>query len=466
MPWRRKLAAMGALVAVTGGFAFFAALFSLTSFMHVFMPLAALLAVGWSLAIMSLDRYFVMAIRRDTSRGRTVLLTLPRVAIAVIAGAVVATPITLWLFGAEVTRLAEEEKVQSIRTGQLLLSRKYAEVPELERRVLALGTAGVVAGSSLGSNSAYSSLRQESARLQEQEQAAWAAASAERGGYGGTHHAGAGPIYEEKQRAAEKLGAEARAAEQKANELRVSILSEERQRASETAGYDNRERASLESLLAQLRKERAAGESVIADSRKAPIGLADRLDALTNLGRQHAAVGTFSRLIGLLILLIDSAPALAKLLMVLGPPSLYEQEVERADAAVAEENEHTRNTELEAHKLDCDRQFDIHYRRAAAEATKIDACRPVIEAEAADAGWRETIARTMKSLVAGEERRVDRYIELHNARADEEFEHRLRDAQRPPRATEAPRAPAPPTPGRETGMRRRRYPGRPWGRRR
>ena len=130
---RRKLAAMGALVAVTGGFAFFAALFSLTNFMHVFMPLAALLAVGWSLAIMSLDRYFVMAIRRDTSRGRTVLLTLPRVAIAVIAGAVVATPITLWLFGAEVTRLAEEEKVQSIRTGQLLLSRKYAEVPEARK---------------------------------------------------------------------------------------------------------------------------------------------------------------------------------------------------------------------------------------------------------------------------------------------------------------------------------------------
>jgi hypothetical protein len=291
-------------------------------------------------------------------------------------------------------------------------------------------------------------LQREADRLHEQERGARAAATAERGGYGGTHKAGAGPAYEEKRADAERLGREVRAAQEKADSLRATILREEQDRAGEMIAFENSERHTLEGRLAQLRQERGHGEAEIARSRSAPIGLADRLDALAHLGDRHATVGAFTKLIALLILLVDSSPALAKLLMVLGPPTLYEEEAEREDAAIADENAHARLTEVEAHKLDCDSDWDIHYRRAQADAAKIEARRPVIEAQEADAGWRKTIRQAMERLVESEEQRVNRYVDLHNARADDEFEQRARDAE------QAPVKPDPRTrDGRATGTR-------------
>lgn len=426
---RRKLVALGALVGVTGAFAFCAAFFTLAEFKHVFVGLAVVLALGWSAAIMAIDRYFIVAIRRAGNRWLTFAMAVPRVAVAVVAGLVIAKPVTVWVFGNEVAAQAEEEKTQRIRADQLAFDRKYAEIPTLETQVHALGTNAVVAGSGLDSNGAYAGQQAEATRLQNQARAQRAKAEAEQGGYGGSHKAGQGPIYQEKVRAAERLEAEASSAQQKANNTRSAILDEERTKAGEATKYANDERGKLEARLATLRGERSKGEAEIATAQSKPIGLGDRLDALNALGRKHGSVGNFKNLIGWLMLLIDSAPALAKLLMVLGRPSLYEQEVERDDAAVAEQNQYERELQLEQHKLECDERCDIHHRRGAAEANKIEAKRPVVEAEHADEAWRDTVAQSMESIVAGERERIARYVDRFNARANDEFDRRVREAE-------------------------------------
>jgi hypothetical protein len=458
-----KLVAMGALIVVTGTFAFCSALFVLLDVMHVVPPVAVVFASGWSAAIMSLDRYFVMAIRRDRSQLRTIMLTLPRVLVAFVAGAVIALFLVLLMFSPEVMEQANEDKVLELRAAQLAFDHKYAEVGQLESRVAALGTADTSTGDGLASNGAYESVAQEASHLHEQERSARAAAAAELGGFGGSHHAGAGPVYEADFAQAQKLHVEAEAASARMNALRSSLLGEESRRSGEIVSYANTEREKLSRRLAALRAERTVGEKRLAKEGSAPIGLADRMDALTRLGEKHPPIGHLELLLTLLLLAVDSSPAVMKTLMVMGPPCLYEHELEQDEAATKDRNDYRRAIELERDRLACDEEADIHHIRGVAAAAKIESQRPLDEAKLAQKGWLNTIKDAMDSVTAGEAARIRRMVDRHNEIADEQFDQRLADAKnakpeppQPPKRPSSEAGPSMPQPGRG------RSPRPPW----
>ncbi len=89
---RMRAAATGATVLVVAVLAALSAIVTAHQFLHVAVPGAVLLGAGWGTSIMALDRWLILSIRRQPTGWRTLALALPRVAVAVVAGLVIAKP--------------------------------------------------------------------------------------------------------------------------------------------------------------------------------------------------------------------------------------------------------------------------------------------------------------------------------------------------------------------------------------
>src|SRR6478672_126467 len=84
---RGKMMAMGGTVATTSVLATIAATFTVHQFLHAPLLVALILGIGWGLAIMNLDRWLLMSIRRQDTPGKTILMAAPRIVLALLIGA-------------------------------------------------------------------------------------------------------------------------------------------------------------------------------------------------------------------------------------------------------------------------------------------------------------------------------------------------------------------------------------------
>ncbi len=136
---RARWIAMGGVVVSTGALAALSMGFALTYAVGV--PLTGAVALGllWGVIIVNLDRLLIVGLRHDTSRRRTLLLALPRVGLAVLLGVVIATPLTLKIFGSEVDRevaVIQRERAAENREA-LENDPRFTLIPELNARIAA-----------------------------------------------------------------------------------------------------------------------------------------------------------------------------------------------------------------------------------------------------------------------------------------------------------------------------------------
>jgi Domain of unknown function (DUF4407) len=101
---RAKYVGTGAGIAITGLIAGLSMWFALTTALGTPAVVAALLAACWVLVIMSIDRWLVVSLDRREGRGafRYLLSASPRLALAIVLGFVISTPITLRVFQKEI----------------------------------------------------------------------------------------------------------------------------------------------------------------------------------------------------------------------------------------------------------------------------------------------------------------------------------------------------------------------------
>jgi hypothetical protein len=118
-----------------------------------------------------------------------------------------------------------------------------------------------------------------------------------------------------------------------------------------------------------------------------PLGLADRLDALSEVSHQHPSVGAAS----LLILLLDSAPAVGKAFMSIGKPTLYEQLQDNEETAM-----------LDRARARC---------RADMAAQEHEAATIVDEAEIQPKLWKQALEDLVGAMVETQRDVPHRYIE-------------------------------------------------------
>jgi hypothetical protein len=326
---RMRAAATGATVLVVAVLAALSAIVTAHQFLHVPVPGAVLLGGGWGTAIMTLDRWLILSIRRQPTGWRTLALALPRVAVAVVAGLVIAKPVMLVMFRSEIDARATYDRRQALLGATQTIDGKYSpqiktlttQRDTLESKVTAVDPGGV-----LQSDPIYQADIRRAQSLQAAAQKAASGALCELDGTCGSGHVGDGTIYVTKQAEARSLAAEAASAQQQTT-ARAGVLEAQQATAASQAHHDERiQLGQILQRLAVLRGQQAGDEAAVRAKFVAPIGLSDRLDAMSEVVDQHPSTGRFELLLTLLILLLDSAPAVGKAMLLLGPPVPYEQQ--------------------------------------------------------------------------------------------------------------------------------------------
>ncbi|MGH3252262.1 MAG: DUF4407 domain-containing protein [Trebonia sp.] len=97
---RTKFQSLGWVILITAGMAIVSMWFALTSTLGVNAVFAVFGALLWGLVIMGIDRWLVTSMPHD--RTRRFLMAIPRLALALLLGAIISTPFVLRIFASEI----------------------------------------------------------------------------------------------------------------------------------------------------------------------------------------------------------------------------------------------------------------------------------------------------------------------------------------------------------------------------
>jgi len=236
-------------------------------------------AIIWGLIIFNFDRFLVSTMRKyGVSRRKQIMMALPRIALALLIGVVIARPLEMKIFEKEINVQMTKNLHDKIRLNDSLLAMEYknqlANADTERQRLL---------DRKLAIESQLHNLQ--SAYLQEAD------------GTGGSMQRGIENITRLKQEAFVK------AKEQFAGEL-----AQLDQGIKEQDGVLANAKTSMEDKRKEYEK------SAIAN-----MGFLERNKALSDLSNNEASVFWASLLISMLIILIEIGPVLSKLIMPLGP---------------------------------------------------------------------------------------------------------------------------------------------------
>ncbi|SCL34532.1 protein of unknown function [Micromonospora pallida] len=324
---RGKFTGVGGVVLTTAVMAAVSFAFALHTGAHAPLPVAIGAALFWGLAIMNLDRWLVTATHRRERWYQNLVVALPRFVLAIIIGAVISTPLVLWIFQSEIE--AELKVMQAAAHSdfqeQLNNNVRLKEIPELQASVTRLqavadGTARDAIPPSaeiVKLRSEFEKLDREAVRLQDD-------ATDELDGDGGTRVRGEGPVYKRKQALATKARTEANAAKKKLDTAEATFAANSEEaiaQARESAKAElTQQRERLNSLVAEKRTREEQ-----FDERNERPGILARLDALSSLTSRTTTLQTAYLALLLFITAIEVLPVLVKFLMSLGPPTLYDR---------------------------------------------------------------------------------------------------------------------------------------------
>jgi hypothetical protein len=336
---RARFVAMGGVILSTAFLSAVSAAFALK--MAVGAPIAVAVIVGifWGVIILNLDRLLIIGMAKQKGVWRNLALALPRVALALIIGTVISTPLVLQIFSAEINseiqvmqaedKAAFEEKIAS--------DPRYAAIPSLEESIAA-NQAIVDKGlqTDLSSDPNYAAAAAATAAAQAAYDTAQAAYLAEIDGSGGTGVRGDGPVTASKQTALDQAAARldaAKAAEQAAADAASTNLQAGAQSRLDAAKAQlAADQATLATAQSQRADEQAAYSSAVDNS----AGLLSRLSALFRLGEANALLNVAHIMIALLFVCIELLPVIVKVLANLGGPTAYDRLVDvREDGEVS-----------------------------------------------------------------------------------------------------------------------------------
>jgi len=166
---RPKYVGIGASILITATMAAVSLAFALVTALKVELWLALPFAIAWGLAILSLDRLFVVSLSREGGWLAQLLRATPRVLLALLLGLVISTPFVLQIFRPEIeheiTQLQDQAAVNyfnSLKTSPL-----SKEIASQEQQVATLQAeaAGTGTGTSTTESPALTRLEQQRSDL-------------------------------------------------------------------------------------------------------------------------------------------------------------------------------------------------------------------------------------------------------------------------------------------------------------
>ncbi len=409
---RARFVALGGVLLSTGALAVLSASFAVHMALGAWWPVALLVGLGWGAVIVNLDRMLLVGMAHDSSVRRNVALAVPRIGLALVLGAVIATPLTLQVFGPEIDTevVSIQAEAADAYKSSLDSDARFRQLPALRDRIAA-NQAVVASGGhtdpalesvnhrvtteQTAYDEAVSTYRQLAGQAQ-----------CELNGTCGTGVAGVGGAYQSAKAAAEAQAAVVAAAKARLDGAVTAARGAEARSASQAQADLAVDEATLAGLTAKQNRLQAAFEATNEDAD----GILIRLEALSRLSDRNATLGMAHLMLSLLFICIELLPVLMKVLLNFGPPSAYDRVTalrDRDDLEAMQLEQKVRRGVQEAQgelllmaeteRVESQRQV-VLARQHAAEAVKA-----AQEREAAEAAEARRVERQKQVILARQE---------------------------------------------------------------
>lgn len=348
---RGKQIAMGAVLVSTAGLAAVSASYALNLALHLPWPIAVLGGVVWGLVILNLDRWLVVSSPRLTSKLGTLVMALPRVALAVLIGAVVSTPLTLAVFsaeiGSEVREMAAEQ--EDAFTRQMDADSRYERIPELREQIAILQAdiADGVTPADVAEDPAVVDLQSRFTEVDDRYQAAEVAFNQEIDGTGGTGDRGFGPATDARRADRDRLRVERDDLSLELEALKMQVYGQLLDEEAQNTLDQEAERDRLQLLVDQTEQRRVAEVAAHEDAVGSSDGILARLTALERIQEDNPTLATAHWLLFAFMTALECLPIIFKTMLALAPPSLYERLLKLDEEKVEERLRLRMQTEYE-----------------------------------------------------------------------------------------------------------------------
>lgn len=402
-----KYATLGGVLVSTAAVAGVSAFFALRTALA--LPIAACVAIGlgWAVIIINLDRMLIVSMNGLRTTRLKLAAALPRLALALVIGTVISTPLVLRVFQPEIHAQLLVMQAQGIQSAEAGLDKAYARISQLQRQetqlenVISGRTVPAVADDPdvVAATKAYQQADTTYQHLEQQ-------TLCEEDGTCGTHQAGRGSSFDQKNAAAQQALQARNEAQQHLDQVTATVTRRDQVSSKTQATQARQQLPTVQRDLATAQARRRASEGEDIQAQHEDTGLIARLEALQQVTAGHPAAWWAHTMLFLLFVLIELLPVITKLLSSMGSQSLYERLAERADS--------------EADKADLDRVQVEHdladqtaQARAAIAQTQLDAQLRVGQ-DAAQRLADEQAAITMKAISV--------WAEMAKLRSDEELQ--------------------------------------------
>ncbi|WP_369140985.1 DUF4407 domain-containing protein [Modestobacter versicolor] len=352
---RAKHVALGGVLLSTGALAAVSAAFAVHMALGAPWAVALVIGIGWGLVIVNLDRMLLVGMAHDSSVVRNVAMAVPRIALAVLLGTVISTPLTLQVFDKEIdaTIVTLQAEAADEFTTELDADARYAQMPALQERI-ATAQAVLAGGGATDPNAdprvtAATADRDAKQTAYDAAQATYremqAKAQCELDGSCGSGEAGPGDAYQTAAAAAAQQASVVADAKAQLDDAEGTLLDARTAAGSDAASNGARsvsmaeaDLATDQAALAALTSSRAAEVAAFEAQNSESDGLLARLEAMDRLAEDRPAAGTAHLMLFLLFLSVELLPILMKTLVNFSEPTSYDKlEKMRDDEDVAAE---------------------------------------------------------------------------------------------------------------------------------
>ena len=336
---RPKFFGLGAVIVVTGAMAGVSLAFALVNALDISLPGAIVFAVLWGLAIIMIDRLFVVSMHRQRNPLIYILQVLPRLAMSVVLGLVISTPFVLQIFKPEIN--SEIQQMQAAQRAayfkNLPTNPVYLTVQHDQADVNNLGALAASGGSGidLSKDPQLVSLNSRLTNAQN-ELAHWrndlSCQLYGKGTNGATCKPGYGPLGHDDQSRVDYYSAQVQTLSAEITS-RTNTLEQQsgQQQASLKHTYQTQLKAAQQSLQAAQR-QLTLQTANITSGIKQNHGILAQLQALNNVTKGNSMLQRARWLLFLLFLFVDTMPVLMKLLINLMPAGVYDTILAKEEA--------------------------------------------------------------------------------------------------------------------------------------
>lgn len=324
---RFRYTATGGVLLTTAAVAATSAAFALTTAVRLPPVPAVALGIAWGVVILNLDRLLLVTMTRNGGFWRALATALPRLALAVLLGAVISTPLVLRIFQPEIDaelKVLAVAKTQQFE-DQLKNNPRYAAIPGLEKRLgeqqrLADGNPAAVAETDPAVIAARAQVEKAKGTYEEAQQQT----QCEIDGSCGTRVPGVAEAAEERRQTRDV----ALANYEEAKSNLTTVLGTATAAAKSAADTARAEANRLQAELETRRSGRTAEQDAFDESIRNDTGLLSRIEALDSVGDRRGDLWLAQSLLFLLFMSLEVLPVLVKLMQVAGPRTVYDELVD------------------------------------------------------------------------------------------------------------------------------------------